>query len=116
MNTTLGKIPPQALELEKAVLGAILIQKSAYSRVSDIISAESFYFAPNEKIYRAISTLAMRSSGIDILTVTAELRLMGQLEFVGGPFYVTNLTNGVSSSANIVDPTLTMTRPMYSNS
>jgi len=96
-----GKIPPQARDLEEAVLGAILIEKDAISYVSDILKPESFYVDAHATIYRAIQNLFARSQPIDLLTVSEELRKEGQLENIGGAYYLSELTNKIGSSANI---------------
>ena len=96
-----GKVPPQARDLEEAVLGAILIEKDAISYVSDILKPESFYVDAHGKIYRAIQNLFARSQPIDLLTVSEELRKEGQLESVGGAYYLSELTNKIGSSANV---------------
>jgi replicative DNA helicase len=95
-----GKLPPQAVELEEAVLGAMMLEKDAVNDVIDILKPESFYKEQHQKIYAAIQDLFQRSEPIDILTVTSELKKRGELEFVGGPFYITSLTNRIASSAN----------------
>jgi replicative DNA helicase len=97
----LGKIPPQALELEEAVLGALLLEKKAVDDVIDILSPESFYKDAHQKIYNAIKELFGESKPIDLLTVTEKLKSNGELEFVGGPYYISQLTNRVASAANI---------------
>lgn len=97
----IGKVPPQAIDLEEAVLGAMLLEKEALSTVIDILSPESFYKAPNGKVFAAIVSLFNRSEPVDILTVTQELKRTGELEMVGGAFYVSSLTNRIASSANI---------------
>lgn len=96
-----GKIPPQARELEEAVLGAILIEKDAISYVSDILKVESFYVDAHGTIYEAIQNLFGKSQPIDLLTVTEELRKSGKLEEVGGAYYISELTNKIASSANV---------------
>jgi replicative DNA helicase len=101
-NNELGKIPPQATDLEEAVLGALMLEKNALNDVIDILKPESFYRDTHQKIYAAIQELFQKSEPIDILTVTAELRKRGELELVGGAYYVSFLTNRVASSANIV--------------
>jgi replicative DNA helicase len=88
----LGKVPPQAIEMEQAILGAILIEKEALVTVSGILKPESFYHEKHQKVYGSILDLFAKSEPIDILTVTQDLRKKGQLEFVGGAFYVTELT------------------------
>lgn len=100
-NLLYGKIPPQARELEEAVLGAILIEKDAISYVSDILKTESFYVDAHSTIFRAIQELFGKSQPIDLLTVTEELRKTGKLEEVGGAYYLSELTNKVASSANV---------------
>lgn len=96
-----AKIPPQARELEEAVLGAILVDRSAYDIVSGIIHADAFYVEAHQHIYRAIESLNMKSIPVDILTVVEELKTREQLEGVGGPYGVTKLTNGIVSGANV---------------
>src|ERR1700754_1606066 len=96
-----GKIPPQAKELEEAVLGAIMLEKSAFDTVVEILKPECFYLEGHQRIYRAMQGLAQKSQPIDILTVVEELKVREELELVGGPYYVTKLTNAVVSSANI---------------
>lgn len=101
MSGVYAKVPPQAKELEEAVLGAILVERSAYDIVSGIIHADAFYVEANQQIYRAIESLNMKSIPVDILTVVEELKVREQLDIVGGPYYVMKLTNGVVSTANV---------------
>ncbi len=96
-----GKVPPQAKELEEAVLGAIMLEKSAFDTVVEILKPECFYLEGHQRIYRAMQSLAQKSQPIDILTVVEELKFRQELEIIGGPYYVTKLTNAVVSSANI---------------
>lgn len=96
-----GKVPPQAKELEEAVLGAIMLEKSAFDTVTEILKPECFYVEANQLIYRAMQGLQQKSLPIDILTVVEELKMREQLDMVGGPYYVTKLTNSVVSTANI---------------
>src|SRR6201996_3145623 len=97
----LGKLPPQAVDLEEAVLGALMLEKDALSSVIDILKAEVFYKDNHQKIFNAIKLLFEKSQQVDILTVTAQLRQLGELEMVGGAYYITELTNRVASAANI---------------
>ncbi|MFB2118650.1 replicative DNA helicase [Parapedobacter sp. 2B3] len=97
----LGKLPPQAGDLEEAVLGALMLEKNALSEVIDILKPETFYVEAHQKIFEAIYNLFQKTSPIDLLTVTAELRKMGALELVGGAYYITQLTDRVVSAANI---------------
>jgi len=96
-----GKVPPQAKELEEAVLGAIMLEKGAFDAVIEILKPECFYVDAHQRIFRAMQGLANKSQPIDILTVVEELRSREELDMVGGPYYVTKLTNSVVSSANI---------------
>ena len=96
-----GKVPPQAKDLEEAVLGAIMLEKNAFDDVIDILKPECFYVEAHQRIFNAMQGLANKSQPIDILTVAEELRTREELEMVGGPYYVTKLTNAVVSSANI---------------
>ncbi|HSU28523.1 MAG TPA: replicative DNA helicase [Chitinophagaceae bacterium] len=96
-----GKVPPQAKDLEEAVLGAIMLEKSAFDTIVEILKPECFYVEAHQRIYNAMKSLANKSQPIDILTVVEELRTKEELEMVGGPYYVTKLTNAVVSSANI---------------
>jgi len=96
-----GKVPPQAKDLEEAVLGAIMIEKNAFDVVIEILKPECFYVEANQRIFRAMQGLQQKNSPIDLLTVVEELRLREEIDLVGGPYYVTKLTNAVVSSANI---------------
>lgn len=95
-----GKMPPQAVELEEAVLGALMLEKDALTEVVDILKPESFYKDAHYRIFGAIQRLFTRSEPVDILTVTQELKKTGELEIVGGAYYITQLTNRVASAAN----------------
>jgi len=96
-----GKVPPQAKDLEEAVLGAIMLEKGAFDAVVEILKPECFYVDSHQRIFKAMQSLANKSQPIDILTVVEELRMREELDMVGGPYYVTKLTNTVVSSANI---------------
>lgn len=96
-----GKVPPQAKELEEAILGAIMLEKGAFDVVVEVIKKpECFYIEAHQKIFAACMALADKNSPLDILTVVQELRLRGELDLVGGAFYVSKLTNIVASTAN----------------
>ncbi len=97
----MGKLPPQATDLEEAVLGALMLEKDALSSVIDVLKAEVFYRDNHQKIFAAIKDLFEKSQPIDILTVTAQLRKQGDLEMIGGAYYITELTSRVASAANI---------------
>lgn len=96
-----GKIPPQARDMEEVVLGAIMYEKSAFDRVSDLLKPECFYVHSHQSIFRAMQKLQQKNQPIDILTVVEELKNLQELDNVGGPYYVTKLTDSVVSSANI---------------
>src|SRR5215207_369573 len=95
-----GKVPPQAKDLEEAVLGAIMLEKNAFDTVIEILKPECFYVEAHQRIYEAMQRLANKSQPIDILTVVEELKQKEELEMVGGPYYVTKLTNAVVSAAH----------------
>lgn len=97
----IGKLPPQAPDLEEAVLGAIMISAKCFKDVSGILSADDFYVEANAEIFRAFQDLNDKGNPIDILTVVNKLKERGKLDVVGGAFYVTSLTNKVSSSLNV---------------
>ena len=96
-----GKVQPQALQLEEAVLGALMLDKDALPAVMDILRPESFYTEAHQAIYKAITELFRGSKPIDLLTVTEELRKMGAIETIGGSYHLVELTNRVGSAANI---------------
>jgi len=97
-----GKIPPQARELEEAVLGALMVKSGCANPVIAILpNKECFYLDAHKEIYQAILKLHEERNPVDILTVTEELRKNGHLESVGGPLYITELTNRVASDANV---------------
>ena len=96
-----GKVPPQAKDLEEAVLGAIMLEKNAFDVVVEILKPECFYVEANQRIFRAMQGLQQKNSPIDLLTVVEELKFREEIDLIGGPFYVTKLTNSVVSSANI---------------
>lgn len=96
-----GKLPPQAVDLEEAVLGAMMLEKDAVTAVIDMLHAEVFYKESHQAIYSAIHKLFSSNQPIDILTVTNQLKANGTLELAGGAFYITQLTSRIASSANI---------------
>ena len=96
-----GKIPPQVCDLEEVVLGAMMIEKDAITKVVKMLQPEHFYKEAHQIIYKAIYTLFLSSTVIDILTVTEQLKKQGELEVIGGAYYLTQLTGRVSSSAHI---------------
>ncbi len=96
-----GKLPPQAPELEQAVLGAMMLERNAVNHAIDILQPESFYVDAHQRIFKAIKDLFGADQPIDILTVTEHMKKSGELDMVGGPFYISQLTNKVASSANI---------------
>src|SRR5204863_6303867 len=91
----------QAVDLEEAVLGALMLERDALTNVIDILHPDVFYKDSHRLIYGAIQRLFQKSEPIDILTVTQELKKSGELDIVGGPFTITQLTNRVASASNI---------------
>lgn len=96
-----GKIPPQAIEVEEAVLGALMLERDAFFTVSGIIEARSFYKNEHQDIFEVIKHLATHDRPIDLITVTLELKNRNLLDKVGGPMMITQLTSQVASAAHI---------------
>ena len=101
INAQYGKIPPQALEVEEAVLGALMLERDAYITVADIIDTKSFYKDEHQKIFDVIKYLSTHEKPVDLLMVTQELKNRDLLELVGGPLMITQLTSRVASAAHI---------------
>ena len=97
----IGKLPPQAKELEEAVIGALMLEKDAYSVVGEILKPESFYEPSHQLIYGSIQGLAMQQKPVDVLTVVEELKRKGELETSGGALYIAELSEKVASAAHI---------------
>ena len=98
----LDRVPPQNIEAEQSVLGAILIEQSAIAKISDILQPEDFYREAHKLVYRSAMTLFERGEAIDFITVIDMLRREEALERAGGISYITSLANGVPTAANIV--------------
>lgn len=101
INAQYGKIPPQAIEVEQAVLGALMLERDAMHRVSDVIDTPSFYKEQHQKIFEVIKYLSSNQKPVDLLTVTQELRNRNLLDEIGGPMEITQLTSRVASAAHI---------------
>jgi replicative DNA helicase len=101
ISESLGKLPPQALDLETAVLGAAMLEKKVVLEIIDILAAEDFYDDRHKEIWAAIVRLSNKSAPIDMRTVVSELREVGKIELIGGAYYVAELTSKVSSAANV---------------
>lgn len=97
----IGKMPPQAIEIEEAVIGALMLQSEIASIVFTILKHESFYKDAHSLMFAACERLYTQSYPIDILTVTQELMKAGELELAGGAYNITKLTNKIGSAANI---------------
>ncbi|MFM7636886.1 MAG: replicative DNA helicase [Crocinitomicaceae bacterium] len=97
----LGKIPPQAIDIEQVVLGAMMLEKNAVNDTIDVLHHNSFYDPKHQYIYKAIRELFAATSPIDLVTVTSKLQKNGELEAAGGAAYISSLTNRVASSAHI---------------
>lgn len=97
----LGRLTPRDTDVEAAVLGALMIEKDAYTTVCDLLKPESFYEPAHQKVYEAIQTLGASQKPIDLLTVTQQLRLNGTLDEIGGPAFVVQLTSNVTSAAHV---------------
>ena len=101
VEDSLGRLQPQELEFEKSVLGALLLEKDAYSLISDILTPESFYDPRNQRVYSSISKLHVAQHPVDILTVVEQLRTDGTFDEVGGVAYLSSLTQNIVSSSHI---------------
>jgi len=101
ISQSLGKLPPQALDVEEVVLGAILMDKNAIVDVASILKPEHFYSEQHQEIFKAVISLFSRGEKIDMRTVIFELRSLGKIELVGGAYKIAELTGRVSSSANV---------------
>jgi replicative DNA helicase len=96
-----GRVPPQNLEAEMAVLGAMLLSREAVHRAEEILTDDAFYREAHRKIFGAIMALSERNEAADLITVTEELRRMGDLDAMGGASYVSSVLDSVSTSANV---------------
>ena len=101
LDNNYAHMQPQAVDIERIVLGALMIDKDAFSVVSEILHPETFYEPRNQKVYSAIQSLSLDEKPVDIMTVAEELKRQGTLEDVGGPAYVLELSSHVASSAHI---------------
>jgi replicative DNA helicase len=101
INLEKGKLPPQVLDLEEAVLGAMMIDKKGVDEVIDILQADAFYKDAHKYIFEAIVQLFTETQPIDLLTVSAQLKKNGKLDIAGGDYYLIQLTQKISSSAHI---------------
>ena len=100
-DLTAGRIPPQAVDVEKAVLGAILIDKEAAPKVLELLDTNSFYNPFHRKIFQSMMTLFERNEPIDAITVVEELRRRSELNMTDDPVYITELTMNVTTAANV---------------
>lgn len=98
---TLGRKAPAATELEQAVLGAMLLDREAILRIQEVLKPEYFFEEKNQWVYKSIQILFDKNDPIDILTVIDKLKSLDKLEFVGGEYYISELSLKVTSSANI---------------
>jgi replicative DNA helicase len=96
-----GRVPPQAVDVEMAVLGAMLIEKGAIAKAIEILDDSSFYKPAHQRIFAAMIALFERSEPVDLITLIEELRRRGELEKVGGEYYLTELTTRVTTAANM---------------
>ncbi len=101
LTETNGNVPPQAVELEEAVLGALMLEKDSIITVQEFVSPEAFYTEEHRLIYKAINELSMELKPIDLYTVTERLKAKKELKKVGGASYLAQLTQKVGSAANV---------------
>lgn len=98
-----GKIPPQATDIEAAVIGTILCFGDEFDKVTELLTAESFYKDTHQRIFKAMESLSARFGRIDVFTVSDELKKTDDLENVGGQYYLTTTTNAIHSPAHLVN-------------
>lgn len=96
-----GKVPPQAKDLEEAVLGACMLEKYAFEQVNDILSKDDFYLEIHKDVWEVFTILSIKNTAIDMLTVVSELRAIGKLNEQLSPYYITQLASKVASAAHI---------------
>jgi replicative DNA helicase len=101
ISESLGKLPPQVLDLEEVVLGALMLEKNALNAVVEFLKPEHFYLETHKEIYTAIVDLFKATEPVDMRTVVNQLRKTAKIELVGGAYYIAELTSKVSSAANI---------------
>jgi len=101
INALYGKLPPQAVDVEEAVLGTLMIEEDAYDTIADILDVKSFYKEEHRKIFEVIKELATHEKKVDLLTVTQSLTDRNELDEVGGALFITQLTNRVTTSAHL---------------
>jgi replicative DNA helicase len=96
-----GRVPPQAVDVEQAVLGAMLIEREAIPRAIETLPSNAFYSRQHQLIYQGVLNLFERGNPVDLITLTEELRRRGELEDAGGAYYLSELTTRVASAANV---------------
>lgn len=97
----MGKLPPQAQELEESILGALMIEKEAFATIADLLRPDTFYKDQNRLVYEGIAALAAKEQPIDVLSVAEKLKSLGTLEQAGGVLYLSELTRRVASAAHL---------------
>lgn len=101
INVQYGKIPPQAVDVEEAVLGALMLERDAFVGIADVLTEDCFYKEEHREIFKVIRELSMKDHPVDLLVVTQELKNREMLDKVGGPLYITQLTSQVASAAHL---------------
>jgi replicative DNA helicase len=101
INAQYGKIPPQAVDVEEAVLGALMLEREAFVGVADVLTEDCFYKEEHREIFKVIKDLSLKDRPVDLLIVTQELKNRDLLEKIGGPFFITQLTSKVASAAHL---------------
>src|SRR5574344_1490902 len=101
IDNNYAHLQPQAIDVEKVVLGALMVDSDAFSMVSEVLKPDSFYEPRHQKIYQAIQTMNMEERPVDVMTLTDELAKMGELDRIGGPAYLMEISSQVASAAHI---------------
>ena len=100
-SSEMGNVPPQAIDIEEAVLGAMMVNTDSVDHAMDLLTSPAFYDLKNRSIFEAIRELYNERSPIDMLTVVEKMRQMGTLDEVGGPVRIATLTQKVGAAANV---------------
>ena len=100
-NDTLNKKPPQNIEAEQSLLGCLMLDKNAITKVADFITADDFYKESHKEVYQAMIDLFEKMEPIDIISLSSRLKERGQLEKIGGSAYLTSLINTVPTATHV---------------
>ena len=100
-DDVLRRVPPQNIEAEQSVLGAVLLENEAINQALEILTADDFYRETHREIFRAMMELSDHNQPVDAITLTDALRTKSLLEQIGGPAYIAELADAVPTAANV---------------